>query len=95
MYASNIYAIREATAADAAALSRLAELDSATPLSGRVVIGEIRGTAAAAVSVADDRVIADPFIPTAHLVAAEATPSLRERIVAALAPARRAAADAA
>jgi hypothetical protein len=104
MYASNIYAIRVATDADAESLARLAALDSKTPLDGPVLVGELRGTPVAAVSVADGRVVADPFIPTGHVVAtlraraqgiraAEATPSLRTRIRAALAP--RVAADAA
>jgi hypothetical protein len=101
MYASNIYAIRVATDADAASLRHLAALDSAAPLGGSVLIGDLAGAPAAAISIADGRVIADPFIPTAHLVATlrtratgmravEETPSLRERIRAALAPLGRA-----
>ena len=66
-----------------------------TPLAGRVLIGEIAGSPAAALSLGDDRVIADPFRRTDHLVAClriragavrahEATPSLSERVRAAI-----------
>jgi hypothetical protein len=95
MYASNSYTIRIATADDAEALRRLAALDSKAPLEGTVLVGEIAGRAAAAVSLTDDRAIGDPFIPTAHLLATlrlrahalhavEQTPSLRERLIAGL-----------
>jgi hypothetical protein len=95
MYASNSYTIRIATEDDAEALRRLATLDSKAPLEGPIVVGEIAGRAAAAVSLTDDRAIADPFIPTAHLLATlrvrahaleavEVTPSLRERLIAGL-----------
>ena len=90
MYPSH-YAVRLATADDTAALRRLAALDSAAPLDGPVLIGEISGTPVAAIALKDDRTIADPFIATAHLVttmrlrakgirAVERTPSLRVRI---------------
>jgi hypothetical protein len=95
MYASNSYTIRIATDDDAEALRRLAALDSKAPLAGTVVVGAIAGRPAAAVSLTDDRAIADPFIPTAHLLATlrvrahaleavEVTPSLRERLIAGL-----------
>jgi hypothetical protein len=96
MYAANAYTIRRATAEDVDALYRLAQLDSdPRPMTGRVIVGEIKGELAAAVAVADDRVIADPFRPTAQLVAhlrrraaalraAEQTPALRDRIRAGL-----------
>jgi hypothetical protein len=95
MFAANTYVIRPGTDDDAAMLLRLAELDSQRPLDGRVLVGEINGTPAAAVSLDNGRVIANPFTHTAHLVAAmrmraqafhayEATPSLRERLLAAL-----------
>jgi hypothetical protein len=95
MFAGNIHVIRLATEEDAVGLRRLAELDSQRPLAGRVLIGEIDGTPAAAVSLGDGRVIADPFRNTVPLVSYlrvrlqalqtyEATPSLRERIRAAL-----------
>jgi hypothetical protein len=101
MYAANAYTIRQANEEDVHALRRLAELDSdPRPLTGRVIVGEVKGEVAAAVAVADGRVIANPFRPTAHLVAhlrrrasalraADRTPSLRERIANGLAPRER------
>jgi hypothetical protein len=67
MYPANSYAIRRTTEADEPTLRRLAKLDSQRPLDGPVLIGEIRGLPAAAVSLADGRVIADPFQTTVHL----------------------------
>ena len=69
MFAANTYVIREATAEDAWALRALAGLNGQAPLSGAVLIGELCGVPAAAISVADGRVAADPFQPTADLVA--------------------------
>jgi hypothetical protein len=91
MYASTTHAIRLATDDDAAALRRLAALDSQRPLSGPVLVGEIGGATVAALSLSDGRTIADPFVPTAHLLASlrvratgllavERTPSLRRRL---------------
>jgi hypothetical protein len=95
MYAANSYLIRPATAADAEALARLASLDSQSRLEGSILIGELHGEPAAALSLADGRSIADPFRPTAHLVATmrvradglhavEHMPSLRDRLLAGL-----------
>jgi len=95
MYGANSYVIRLATEADADALSRLAALDDSAPLEGDVLIGELHGDPVAALSVSDGRSIADPFRPTAHLLATmrvrarglEAVahmPSLRERLIAGL-----------
>jgi hypothetical protein len=95
MYAANSYVIRCATEADAEALTRRASLDSQSPLEGSTLIGELHGEPVAALSLADDRAIADPFRPTAQLVAAmrvragglravEHTPSLRDRLLAGL-----------
>jgi len=94
MYAST-YKVCLATEEDADALRRLADLDSRPPLTGRVLMGEIGGSPAAALSLSDGRVIADPFRHTDHLVtclrtqagalqAYEATPSLAARMLAAL-----------
>jgi hypothetical protein len=94
MIAANAYSIRFATAQDADTLSRLAERDSHEPLVGRVLIGQIDGAPAAALSLHDGRVIADSSRSTDRLVATlrmragavrafEATPSLRERLLAA------------
>ena len=93
MFPANAYVIRRATDDDAYALSRLAELDGQRPLGGQVLIGEIDGRAAAAISLIDYRVVADPFEHTANLAAllrmrANAihaylhTPSLRQRMLA-------------
>jgi hypothetical protein len=99
MIAANAYSIRFATSKDAEALSRLAERERQQPLVGRVLIGQIDGTPAAALSLEEDRVIADSSRPTDRVAAAlrmragsvrafEATPSLSERLLAAL-PAER------
>jgi hypothetical protein len=60
--------IRLAEAADGPALTVLAALDSAAPLTEPVLIGESDGKARAALSLSDGRAIADPFHATAHLV---------------------------
>jgi hypothetical protein len=99
MYPANAYLIRRATEADEPALHRLAELDAQRPLSGPALIAEIGGKPAAAISLADGRVIADPFEHTAvarqvlrmrfgALRAYSRTPSLPGRIGEALAPFR-------
>jgi hypothetical protein len=98
MFAANTYVIRYATVDDVPALRRLVELDGPRLFCGPALIGEIDGTPTAALSMDDGRVTADPFRRTGHLVAClrmraqalqayQATPSLRERILAAL-PAR-------
>jgi hypothetical protein len=98
MYAANAYTIRRATDDDTDALDRLAQLDSdPRPVTGRVIVGEVGGEVAAAIVVDEGRVIADPFRPTAQLVAhlrrrayalhaAERAPALRERMLAGLRP---------
>lgn len=53
--------VRPATDRDALTLARLAELDSAPPLIGDVLLAEEKGVTVAATSLADGRVIADPF----------------------------------
>jgi hypothetical protein len=60
--------IRMATPEDAGALRRLAELDSAAPLDGPVLLAEMDGTAIAAAALEGGRVIADPFEPSAYAV---------------------------
>jgi hypothetical protein len=95
MFAANAYRIRFATVEDATTLGRLAERYYQQRLVGRILIGEIDGTPAAALSLHDGRVIADSSPRTDRLVATlrmragairafEATPSLRERLLAAL-----------
>ena len=61
--------IRPATASDGRTLMRIAALDSAPMPFGPVLIAEIDGEPKAALSLNDDRVIADPFTRTAEVVA--------------------------
>jgi hypothetical protein len=96
MLPANTYVIRPATDDDRQALRALAELDSQHhPLDGPVLVGEIDGRPAAAISLQDRRVIADPFLFTvqlrqvlrmraAALHAREQTPSLPVRVRAAI-----------
>jgi hypothetical protein len=60
--------IRRATDSDYAQLFRLAALDSARPLAGDVLVGEVAGEPWAAIELADGGVIADPFRPTTEVV---------------------------
>ena len=95
MLPANTYVIRPATDDDRPALEALAELDSQSPLDGPALLGEIDGRPAAAISLQDRRVIADPFLFTvqlrqvlrmraAALHAREQTPSLPVRVRAAI-----------
>ena len=61
--------IRRAGPHDAPALHRLAALDSAAPLRGEVLVAEVDGEPRAALSLTDGACVADPFRPTAALVA--------------------------
>jgi hypothetical protein len=61
--------VRVATPDDARAIARLAALDSAPTPSGRLLLAEVGGAVRAAVRVSDRAAIADPFEPTAGLVA--------------------------
>jgi hypothetical protein len=58
--------IRAARGSDGAALENLARMDSQRPPAGDVLVAEQDGVIVAA--LAGDRVIADPFRPTADLV---------------------------
>jgi hypothetical protein len=95
MFTANTYLIRPARDADQPALRRLAFLDSAEPLNGRILVAEIDGVPAAAMSLDERRTIADPFqrsgalrvhlrLRAAAVEAHEHEPSLRERIRAAM-----------
>jgi hypothetical protein len=53
---------------DAGALAGLAVLDSSEPLAMPVLLAEVGGELHAALSLADERVVADPFRPTVALV---------------------------
>jgi hypothetical protein len=61
-------AIRRAVDTDVPLLHDLAELDSAKPLAGPVLVAIVEGAIWAARGLDDDRVIADPFLPTAPAV---------------------------
>jgi hypothetical protein len=93
MFPATVYVIRRALDDDAPALRELADLDSQSPIGGEALIGGIDGRPAAAISLAERRVIADPFQFTGELSemlkmrarslrAFQATPSLRERMLA-------------
>ena len=98
MFPSNAYTIRIARARDDRELERLAELDSSPPLQHPILLGEIDGRPAAALSLHENRAVADPFARTAPLLAhlrlraaaleAHArTPDLAHRIRASIKPA--------
>jgi hypothetical protein len=59
--------IRAARGSDGAALENLARMDSQRPLTGDVVLAEQNGVIVAALS--GERAIADPFRPTADVLA--------------------------
>jgi hypothetical protein len=99
MYAANAYRIRFATVDDEAALRRLVQLNRQRTFCGPALVGEIDGTLAAAASLHDGRVIADPFKHTTVLRQVlpmrrralrtySRTPSLPERLRESLAPFR-------
>src|SRR3954447_8839973 len=67
--ADSTVVIRVATPADGEDLRRLAALDSARPPAGAVLVAESDGEIRAAWSIDEGRAIADPFRPTAGLVA--------------------------
>lgn len=61
--------LRTARPQDGPALRRLAALDDAAPLAGAVLVAEQSCELRAALSLHSGRAIADPFHPTADLVA--------------------------
>lgn len=66
--AADAVVLRPATMHDAGALRLLADLDSASPLAGPILVAERGGELAAAIEVHGGRAIADPFSQTAGLV---------------------------
>ena len=95
MFSSTAYAIHLETDQHDATLRRLAALDEQAPLRTPALIGHIGGTPAAAVSIVDDRTVADPFIFTEPLRVvlrtrakgirtADEEPSVQRRIIARL-----------
>jgi hypothetical protein len=63
------FTIRPARASDEGALRWLATLAGAPAVRRPALIGDVDGVPAAAISVGDGRVVADPFRPTAELAA--------------------------
>ena len=61
--------VRRSTSGDHAELNRLAALDSASPPRGPALIAEADSRMLAALPLGSGRPIADPFEPTAELVA--------------------------
>jgi hypothetical protein len=61
--------VRAATPDDADAVARLAALDSARPPAGELLLAVVDGELRAALPLDGDDAIADPFEPTAELVA--------------------------
>src|SRR3954452_15371289 len=97
MFPANHFLIRPATARDDITIESLAALDSQRPIATPALIGEADGRAVAAISLVDGRVVADPFVRTAQLVAIlrmragavrayTREPSLRRRIRSGLWP---------
>ena len=62
--------MRMATAADTGALEALAERDSHRLPGGPLLVAESGGRILAAICLVTGEAVADPFEPTAHLVAA-------------------------
>jgi hypothetical protein len=60
--------IRRATSVDAVAIARLAELDSAAPPAGDLLLGEVGDELWAAIEVGSGAAIADPFRPSGDVV---------------------------
>ena len=61
--------IRHGNEADTPMLRLLAELDSAPPIDGPVLVAELEDRAVAAISLDGRREIADPFVRTREVVA--------------------------
>jgi hypothetical protein len=61
--------IRAARGSDGAALDRLAQLDSAVVPAGALLVAESGGRLVAAIASSTGEAIADPFLPTADVVA--------------------------
>jgi hypothetical protein len=61
--------IRAARGSDGSALERLAALDSATVPAGSLLVAEANGRLVAAIASSTGEAIADPFLPTADVIA--------------------------
>ena len=60
--------LRPAKDADRPAIDRLVEMEETRPLADDVLIAELDGYVIAALSIADDRAVADIFRPTTGIV---------------------------
>jgi hypothetical protein len=60
--------LRPARTDDGADLLRLAALDDARPLAGPALVAEENGAMVAALCLSTGRSVADPFVPSLHLV---------------------------
>ena len=69
MIPSHAIVIRTAGPADEPVLRRLAALDESPPIAIPALLAEVDGVPRAALDLRDRRVVADPFAPTAPLVA--------------------------
>ena|SRR5438034_6216952 len=61
-------ALRLCNVHDDAALERLAQLEGRPLVAGRFVVAEVDGTLVAAQPLAGGAVLADPFVPTTHIL---------------------------
>jgi hypothetical protein len=91
VFPANSHVIRPATADDSMALRRLAAAAGASVLGGRILVAEVDGVVAAALSRDENRTIADGALAPSYLTgmlqlrayglaAVERQPSLAERI---------------
>jgi hypothetical protein len=67
VYPANLHTIRAATPLDAHALHRLARAEGKPPLTGPVLVAEVRGAVAAAISRDGRRTLRDPAVAPAYL----------------------------
>jgi hypothetical protein len=66
--ASGAVTIRTAREHEHAAIARIAELDSAQPPAGRLLVAVLDGELLAAISLADGAIVANPFRSTIEVV---------------------------
>jgi hypothetical protein len=74
--------IRLAEVADDPALRALAQLDSSSALAAPILVAESDGEPRAALSLGEGRAVADPFVPTEHLLALLRVHATRLRVEA-------------
>src|SRR4051812_44655428 len=67
MFPANSHVIRRATADDAMALRHLAAVTHAQPLTGRILVAEVRGVVAAALARDEHRTICDHALAPVYL----------------------------